>query len=92
MKNLTKDEMKEIKAMSNSLKPQFNIGKGGVTESVIENIAKYLEAHSIVKVKVLAPLNKEQVSEIAENLVKAIPETFIVEKKGFTFTVYMCWK
>ena len=80
-------ELKKLKRIANGLKPQFNLGKSGVTSTFIESVESYLEAHKIVKVKVLSAVDKSQVSDIADKLAEEI-DSVIVEKKGFTFVVY----
>jgi RNA-binding protein len=84
---MDKSELKELKKFANELKPQFNIGKSGLTDTLIDTIDKYLEAHEIVKIKVLSAINKTQVKNYAKEISEKI-DVEIIEQKGFTFTLY----
>ncbi len=78
---------KNLKKVANDLKPQFNLGKNGLTDTFIETIDKFLEAHGIVKIKVLGAEDREGVKVIAEELAEALTAD-IIDKKGFTFVLY----
>lgn len=78
---------KNLKKVANDLKPQFNLGKNGLTDTFIETIDKFLEAHGIVKIKVLGAEDREGVKKIAEELAEALTAD-IIDKKGFTFVLY----
>ncbi len=78
---------KNLKKVANDLKPQFNLGKNGLTDTFIETIDKFLEAHGIVKIKVLGAEDREGVKVIAEKLAEALTAD-IIDKKGFTFVLY----
>lgn len=78
---------KNLKKVANELKPQFNLGKNGLTDTFIETVDKFLEAHGIVKIKVLAAEDKNGVKEIAEELAEALTAD-VIDKKGFTFVLY----
>jgi len=84
---MDKKEIQELKKVANGMKPMFNIGKSGVTETLIDMIDKYLDAHGIVKIKSLVAEDKAAVKESAEKIAKEI-EAEIVDLKGFTFTIY----
>ena len=78
---------KNLKKVANDLKPQFNLGKNGLTDTFIDTIDKFLEAHGIVKIKVLGAEDREGVKVIAEELAEALTAD-IIDKKGFTFVLY----
>lgn len=77
----------QLKKLSNEIKPQFNLGKLGITSTFIETIDKYLEAHNIVKIKCSIAEDKSSVKYYANEISKETEST-IIDKKGFTFTVY----
>jgi RNA-binding protein len=52
--------------MSHNLKPVVQIGKNGLTESVLAQIDEALELHELIKVQAVAP--KEQKRELAERI------------------------
>ncbi len=84
---MEKHDLKQIKKAANEIKPMFNLGKAGLTDTFIETIDKYLDAHSIVKIKVLVAEDKDGAKYYAEEIAKKI-EADIVDLKGFTFTLY----
>lgn len=84
---MDKTQLKELKKIANELKPMFNLGKGGLSETFIETIDNYLQAHEIVKIKVLSAENKDQVAQIANDLGKKV-DAEVLDKKGFTFVLY----
>ena len=84
---MDKKNLKNLKRIANSLKPQFNVGKSGVTEAFSDTVNSYLEAHKIVKIKVLSATDKAMVSDIANNLIQET-DAELIDKKGFTFVLY----
>lgn len=84
---MDKEEIKEIKKLANSIKPKFNLGKAGLTETFTETIDKYLEAHHIVKIKVTCAGTKDEVKYFADTIADAT-ESQVLDKKGFTFVLF----
>ncbi len=78
---------KEAKKMCHDLKPQFNLGKSGITPTFIDTIHKYLEAHEVVKVKALIAEDKDSLSYYAQTVAQDT-HSEILEKKGFTFVLF----
>ena len=84
---MEKSELKEIKARANEIKPVFNIGKSGISQTLVEAIEDYLTKNSIAKIKVLSALDKNQVAYYADEIAKET-DSVVIEKKGFTFVLY----
>lgn len=80
-------EKKEAKKLCSDLKPQFNLGKAGITPTFIKTIHEYLEAHEIVKIKALIATNKDSLSYYADEIAKDV-NAEVLQKIGFTFTLY----
>ena len=80
-------DIKEAKAMCSDLKPQFNLGKAGITSTFIKTINEYLEAHEIVKIKALIATDKDSLSYFAQQVAEDT-HAQILQKKGFTFILY----
>ncbi len=80
-------DKKELKKLCNDLKPQFNLGKAGLTPTFIETIDKYLGAHEIVKIKVLIAEDKDAAKYFSEELAKETSSE-ILEQKGFTCVLF----
>ncbi len=85
---INKKELKEIKKHANMLKPEFIIGKNGVTSAFVKQVSDYLDAHNIVKIKCLSAENKDAVKVVAADLQGKIEGSVIVDMKGFTFVLY----
>ncbi len=79
--------LKTQKKISNSLKPQFNLGKLGITQTFLKTIDEYLIANQIVKIKVSIAKDKKDLEKFAEKCVVKL-NAELVEAKGFTFTLY----
>ncbi len=76
-----------LKGLANHLKSQIQLGKGEVDENIISSINNSLEAHELIKVKVLQNSNstcKELSEEITErtgsDLVDIIGHVIILYK------------
>ncbi len=75
-----------LKGLANHLKPQIQIGKGEVDSNVISSIDKSLEAHELIKVKVLQNSN-ETCSELAKELTESTSSD-LVDIIGHTIILY----
>ena len=51
---LSKDRIKELRALAHNLKPVVMLGGKGLSESVLAEIDRALEDHELIKVKVAA--------------------------------------
>lgn len=66
----TKDRAK-LKGLSQKLEPVFQIGKNGVTETVVEQVSIALDSHELVKLNVLTNCDftaKEIINDLAARL------------------------
>lgn len=86
---LTSKQRAYLRGLANGLQPVFIIGKEGVTEETIKQLALVLEARELIKVKILetALLDaKECGNEIAAELeadcVQAIGSKFVLFKRA----------
>jgi len=84
---MKKEELKEIKQKASTMKPQLNIGKQGITLTVIDTINKFLKAHNIMKIKVLSAGDIQSLKEIAEEIRKKT-NSELIDSRGFTFVLY----
>ena len=83
-----KKKMKELKRRSVEKETTVWIGKGGVTNALLSQIKRQLDANEMVKVKVhkISPENAE-VSMIADKIAEGTTSE-IVDVRGRTFTIY----
>ena len=82
---LTKKQIKQLRAMANSLKPLFYVGKNDLTESADETIEK----HELIKCAVQDGSGltaKEAAAELAEQLgaevVQSIGNRFVLFRRS----------
>ncbi len=86
---LTSKQRAELRSEANTLETTLMVGKGGVTESVIEEAARQLEARELIKGRVLetALLSAREVcDELCEALkadgVQCVGSKFVIYKKS----------
>ncbi len=86
---ITSKQRAYLRSIANGLQPVFIIGKEGVTEETIRQLALVLEARELIKVKILetALLDTKQCgNEIAQKLeaecVQAIGAKFVLFKRA----------
>ncbi len=62
-----------LKSLANTLTPAVNIGKGEVDDNIIKAISNNLEAHELIKVKVLnnAEVDKKEIGGYLASKVEA---------------------
>ena len=86
---LTSKQRAFLRKQANGLDPIFQIGKGGITDEVITQLALALESRELIKVHILetALLDaKEAVNEVAKRLkaepVQAIGSKIVIYKRA----------
>lgn len=85
---MDKDRLYQLKSEANQLNPILNIGKNGVTDTLIEELNKQIKANRLVKVRVLRSAEDEKnVKEIAEEIASATRST-LIEVRGRTVVLY----
>lgn len=67
MLELTTKNKAYLKGLANRLKPSLNLGKDGVDDKFIEGASKALEAHELIKLRIL-PNASEDAHEIAREI------------------------
>ncbi|EKN64390.1 hypothetical protein BABA_23425 [Neobacillus bataviensis LMG 21833] len=66
---LTGKQKRFLRAKAHHLDPIFQVGKGGVNENMIKQIADALEARELFKISVLQNCEEDK-TEVAEHLAK----------------------
>lgn len=80
-------DKKEAKKLAQEIKVEFNLGKNGITDTFLASVDKFLKAHSIVKIKCSLAANKDELAYFAGEVSKQLSAE-LVEKKGYTFTIF----
>lgn len=86
---ITSKQRAYLRAMAHSLDPIFQIGKGGVTPVLLEQLSNALEARELIKVHILDTAfldTKQACGDIAQSLgaepVQAIGSKFTLYKQA----------
>nr|WP_321496646.1 YhbY family RNA-binding protein [uncultured Methanolobus sp.] len=85
---MDKDKLYQLKNEATKIKPIINIGKNGITDSVIEEIKKQVKANRLVKIKMLkTSAEGEDIKTSAEKLAEAT-NTTLIDVRGSTVVIY----
>lgn len=85
---MQKEKLYQLKAQANQISPILNIGKNGITDSLIEELNKQIKANRLVKVRVLKSAEEgKDIKTIAEEIAEATKST-LIEVKGRTVVLY----
>lgn len=83
---LNNKQKSELRAMAQTRKPLFQIGKDGITENMIKTVGDSLEAHELVKLSLLKTCACS-VNEAAIDI-SAATHSEVVQVIGRTCTLY----
>lgn len=86
VKVLTSKERARLRSLGNELEPIFQIGKGGVTDEIINQLDQALTARELIKVRVLKN-SLEEPREAAEKI-SAATDSEVVQVIGRNFILY----
>ncbi len=84
---MTSKERAALRAQANSLEPLFQIGKGGMSEALIEQTADALRKRELIKLKVLLESAPESPREFADKLAEATGSD-VVQVVGGSIVLY----
>ena len=85
---MEKEKLYQLKSEANQINPILNIGKNGVTETLIEELNKQMKVNRLVKVRILKSAEEEKdVKAIAEEIATATRST-LIEVRGRTVVLY----
>ncbi len=68
---MTSKERAALRAQANTLEPLFQIGKGGISDALVEQTADALRKRELIKLKVLLESAPESPREFADKLAAA---------------------
>lgn len=84
---MTSKERAALRAQANSLEPLFQIGKGGMSDALIEQTADALRKRELIKLKVLLESAPESPREFADKLAEATGSD-VVQVVGGSIVLY----
>ncbi|AMQ68482.1 ribosome assembly RNA-binding protein YhbY [Bacillus velezensis] len=83
---LTGKQKRFLRSKAHHLTPIFQVGKGGVNENMVKQIAEALEARELIKVSVLQNCEDDK-NDVAKALVKGT-RSQLVQTIGNTIVLY----
>lgn len=86
MLNLTPAQRRFLRAQAHSLSPVVLIGDAGLTEAVMKEIARSLDSHELIKIKVAGGEREQREAMLAE--ICATLEAAPAQHIGKTLVVY----
>jgi RNA-binding protein len=85
---MDKDKLYQLKNEATKIKPIINVGKNGITDSVVEEIRKQVKANRLVKIKMLkTSAEGEDIKTSAAKLAEAT-KTTLIDVRGSTVVLY----
>jgi RNA-binding protein len=85
---MEKEKLYQLKSDASKISPILNIGKNGVTDTLIEELNKQIKANRLVKVKVLKSAEEgKDLKTIADELAEATRST-LIDVRGRTVVLY----
>jgi RNA-binding protein len=85
---MEKERLYQLKSEANQISPILNIGKNGMTDTLIEELNKQIKANRLVKVRVLKSAEEgKDVKAIADEIAEATRST-LIEVRGRTVVLY----
>lgn len=85
---MDKEKLYQLKSDASKINPILNIGKNGITDTLIEELNKQIKANRLVKVKVLKSAEEgKDLKTIADELAEATRSTMI-DVRGRTVVLY----
>lgn len=87
---LTGKQKRHLRAMGNEMDPILQVGKGGITETVVTQTDETLEARELIKCRVLQNCSEEP-KTVAEELAEQV-QADLVQVIGRNFLLFRASK
>jgi len=75
-----------LRSLGNELEPVFQIGKGGLTDELLDQLDLVLEARELIKVRVLKNCLEDE-DDLADQISEAL-DCDVVQRIGRVFLLY----
>lgn len=85
---MEKDKLYQLKSDASKISPILNIGKNGVTESLIEELNNKLKVNRLVKVRVLKSAEDEKDLKTIADEIAASTRSTLIDVRGRTVVLY----
>lgn len=83
---LAKSEMRRLRAEAHHLKPEFQVGKEGLTEPLKVQILEGFNTKELLKVKALETCPDDRATLAAK--LAELPEVFMIQNIGHTYILF----
>ncbi len=83
---ITSKQRAKLRGMANDMQPIMQVGKGGISENLIKTVIDALEAHELIKMKVLD--NSAESARTAADELSAATGSDVVSVVGAKFVLY----
>jgi len=80
---LTKERIKQIKAVANKLDPVVRIGKNGFTKGMEEEVKKQLKKNKVIKIKMLKAFLEGKDKKAAGREIADKADAELIQQTGF---------
>ncbi len=84
---MTGKQRAQFRAQANALQPEFQVGKGGMSEGLVKQTLDSFKTKELIKIKVLLETCPEKPKEIAEKL-SAATESEVIQVIGGVMVLY----
>lgn len=88
IQNTIKRQDKKLKEQAKALKPLIQIGKNGLTESVVQQIIRLIKKRKLVKIKFLKSFLESNNKKEAAKKLAEMTNSEIVYQTGFVVALY----
>ena len=85
---MEKEKLYKLKADASKIKPILNVGKNGITDSLIDEIKKQVKANRLIKIKMLKTSSQGEGIKITAQKLAEMTNTTLIEVKGSTVVLY----
>ncbi|WP_406660017.1 YhbY family RNA-binding protein [Methanolobus sp. ZRKC3] len=85
---MEKEKLYKLKAEASKIKPILNVGKNGITDSLIDEIKKQVKANRLVKIKMLKTSSEGEDTKTAAQKLAELTNTTLIEVRGSTVVLY----
>jgi RNA-binding protein len=87
MAELTSRQRAVLRSLAQQIKPVLQVGKDGITETVVSSVETALNNRELLKIKVLET-SPASAQEVADELIPRVPGAQFVQVIGRTVVLY----
>jgi RNA-binding protein len=85
---MEKEKIYKLKNEASKLKPIINVGKNGITDSLIDELKKQIKVNRLVKIKMLKTSSDGEDTKVAAQQLAEMTKTTLIDVRGNTVVLY----